>query len=78
VSDQDIRKYEPYGAKMKADSNAAGAGNFAFGEEKGSVGGAGSSGAGGREGSGDSKERAEALASGMSAADGAGDDDLYN
>jgi transitional endoplasmic reticulum ATPase len=77
VSDKDIRQYEQYGAKMKSDSNAAGAGNFAFAEE-GSAGGSGSSGAGGSEGNSDSKERTEALASGMNATDGAGDDDLYN
>ena len=30
VSDKDIRQYEQYGAKMKADSTEAGAGNFVF------------------------------------------------
>jgi transitional endoplasmic reticulum ATPase len=32
VSDKDIRQYEEFTAKMKADSMAAGAGNFKFGE----------------------------------------------
>lgn len=33
VSDKDIRQYEEFKAKMTADSMAAGAGNFKFGEE---------------------------------------------
>ena len=34
VSDKDIQRYDEFKSKMKADSMAAGAGNFEFGEDK--------------------------------------------
>jgi hypothetical protein len=34
VSDEDIRQYDEFRAKMKADASAAGAGSFSFDQKK--------------------------------------------
>ena len=72
VSDKDIQQYEAYGAKMKADSNTAGAGSFAFQDEKlaaKEVGGAAE-----HTTSTSSSSRVEELTSGLQSSE----EDLYN
>lgn len=67
VSDKDIRQYETFGAKMKADAQTAGAGGFTF---EGAAAAQAAGAEGSSEGSADSK--VDGLTSGVS------EDDLYN
>lgn len=77
VSDQDIRQYETFGAKMKADAQAAGAGGFSFDSAAAADAGAGAGGDNSNSSSGensvDSDKKVDGLTSGV-----VSEDDLYN